>query len=366
MAMTLLPELLQSFAAGMTAALATALAIVATRRWHGAFTYDSRGGPQKFHLAPAPRIGGVAIYAGLAAAAFAAPPSAQGLLLAVCAGGALCLIAGLAEDVTKRVGAGPRLAATFLAGLVFCFMTRYSVTSVEVPPLDAILAIPGTSVACTALAIAGFSHAMNIIDGFHGLAAGSAILMLAAIAGLAVGAGDGGLAFFCLAFIGVLFGFLFVNFPGGHVFMGDGGAYLAGFVVAAAAVMLPERNSEVSPWASLVALAYPLLELTVASGRKRLRGRSPYAPDRLHLHMLVYRRYGKRLAAAFGDDRLANPFTGASMWGGAGACLAAAALAPPDREWQLGALAVLVALYAAIYRRALGALPKPAAERKTA
>lgn len=361
-----MPAFGYAFAAGLAAALGMALAIVATRGWHGAFTYDSRSGPQKFHTAPTPRIGGVAVYAGLAAAAFAAPPPARGLLLAACAGGALCLIAGLAEDVTKRVGAGPRLAATFAAGFVFCFMTRYSVTSVEVPPLDAVLAVPGASVACTALAMAGFAHATNMIDGFHGLAAGSAILMLAAIAGLAVGAGDGGLAFFCLAFIGVLFGFLFVNFPGGHVFLGDGGAYLAGFVVAAAAVMLPERNPEVSPWASLVALAYPLLELTVASGRKRLRGRSPYAPDRLHLHMLVYRRYGKRLAAAFGDARLANPLAGASMWSGAGACLAAAMLAPPERGWQLGALAVLVALYAAVYRRALGALPKPAAERKTA
>lgn len=366
MAMTLLPEFLHSFSAGLTAALAIALAIVATQRWHGGFTDDNRGGPQKFHTAPTPRIGGVAIYAGLAAAALAAPPPAQGLLLAVCAGGALCLIAGLAEDVTKRVGAGPRLAVTFMAGFVFCFMTRYSVTSVEVPPLDAILAIPGVSVACTALAMAGFAHATNVIDGFHGLAAGSAILILAAIAGLAVGAGDGGLAVFCLACIGVLFGFLFVNFPGGHVFLGDGGAYLTGFAIAAAAVMLPERNPEVSPWASLTALAYPLLELTVASGRKRLRGRSPYAPDRLHLHMLIYRRYGKRLAAAFGDDRLANPFTGALMWSGAGASLAAAALAPPERGWQIGALAVLVALYAAVYRRTLGALPKPAAERKTA
>lgn len=363
--MNLLPELLHSVAAGLTAALAMALAIVATRRWHGAFTGDDRSGPQKFHTAPTPRIGGVAVYAGLAAAAFAAPTPARELLFAACAGGALCLTAGLAEDITKRVGAGPRLAATFLAGFVFCFMTRYSVTGVEIPPLDAILAVPGVSVACTALAMAGFAHATNIIDGFHGLAAGSAILILAAISGLAIAAGDGGLTFFCLAFIGVLFGFLFVNFPGGHVFLGDGGAYLAGFVVAAAAVMLPERNPEVSPWASLVALAYPLLELIVASGRKRLRGRSPYAPDRLHLHMLVYRRYGKRLAAAFGDGRLANPLAGALMWGGAGASLAAVALAPPEREWQLGALAVLVALYAAVYRRALGALPKPT-ERKTA
>ena len=340
-------------ALGFATALAVGLAISLTRRWHGALSYDDRTGPQKFHDAPTPRIGGLAVYAGACAAALASPPPLCDLLWMTVACGGIALAAGLAEDITGSFGVFPRLAATVAAGVAFCLWSGYTVAEVGVPVLnEALAALPAAALVFTAFGIGGVAHAVNIIDGFHGLATGTAVVALFAFAGVSLGAGDAPLASFCLVLAAVLLGFLPVNFPGGHVFLGDGGAYLVGFLLAAVAVMVPVRNPEASAWASAVVLAYPLLEVAFSVTRKVRRDRSPYRPDGLHLHMLVYRRYGKRLARAAGDDRLANPATGVLMWGGALAGSAAVVIAPNTREWSLAAFLLLAALYALAYRKA--------------
>ena len=339
-------------AAGFAAALAAGIAIVFTKRWHGVLSYDDRTGPQKFHDAPTPRIGGLAVFAGACAAALASPPPLRDLLWVTIACGGIAMAAGLAEDVTRNFGVFPRLAATVAAGLAFCLWSGYVVAEVGVPVVnEALAAFPIAALVFTAFGIGGVAHAVNIIDGFHGLATGTAIVALFAFAGVSLNAGDAPLASFCLVLAAVLLGFLPVNFPGGHVFLGDGGAYLLGFLLAAVAVMVPVRNPEVSAWVGVVVVAYPLLEVAFSVARKVRRDRSPYQPDGLHLHMLVYRRYGKRLARAAGDDRLANPATGVLMWGGALAGSAAVVVAPNDREWSLVAFALLAALYALAYRK---------------
>ena len=191
------------------------------------------------------------------------------------------------------------------------------------------MTLPLVAIAFTAFAIAGLAHAINIIDGFHGLATGSGIIMLVAFAAVSVSAGDHDMASFCFIVASVLLGFLLVNFPFGYIFLGDGGAYFLGFVLASVAVMVPMRNSDISPWISMVILAYPLLETGFSVIRKIRRGNSPVQPDRLHLHMLVYRRLRRRLT---GNGRLANPVTGVLMWGGAMTGLIAGVLVPHDRN----------------------------------
>ena len=345
--------ILAPLAAGFAAALVGGLAIAFTKRWHGAFSFDTEAGPQKFHDAPTPRIGGIAVFIGLCAAALASPPALSGLLWVIVGCGGIALAAGLVEDITKNFGVVPRLVATMIAGVAFCLWSGYVVAEVGVSVVnDALASLPVVAIVFTAFGIAGLAHAVNIIDGFHGLATGTAIVALFAFAGVSLGAGDTPLASLCLVLAAALLGFLPVNFPGGHVFLGDGGAYLVGFVLATVAVMVPERNPDVSAWVSVVIVAYPLLEVAFSVRRKLRRNRSPYQPDGLHLHMLVYRRYGKRLARAAGDDRLANPATGVLMWGGALAGLAAAIAAPDGRDWSLAAFVLLAALYALAYRQA--------------
>src|SRR5690606_898832 len=80
------------------------------------------------------------------------------------------------------------------------------------------------------------------------------------------------------------------------LFMGDSGAYLLGFWIAEIAVLLIVRNPDVNAWQVLAICAYPVIEVLYSIYRKKIiRKMSPGVPDRLHFHMLVYRRLACRL-----------------------------------------------------------------------
>ncbi len=341
--------------AGFAAALIAGFAIVLTRRWHGAHTVDLRNEPQSVHDEPVPRIGGLAVYLGFLAAAYAAAavrPEAREVFYALAAGGSIVFAAGLVEDLTNRFPKALRLAAGGLAALTFCLLAGYSVTRADLPFLDDAMALYPVSIVFTVFAITGLVNAINIIDGFNGLAAGSAILMLASFAVLALRAGDQVLALAAIAAIAVLAGFLVLNFPFAHVFLGDGGAYFTGLVLGALAVALTARNPGVSVWFVLVVLAYPILETLFSIARKAARnGSHPAHPDRLHLHLLLHARFTKRIMGRNGKKRLANPLTGVLLWTGPLTGLAAVLLLPPTREWALLVLALQTALYVTAYRR---------------
>ena len=106
----------------------------------------------------------------------------------------------------------------------------------------------------------------------------------------------------------LILGFFLVNFPLGKIFLGDGGAYFAGFLLAALGVLLPMRNPEISAWTAILICAYPVIE-TLASMRRKARrdGHSVGQPDRVHFHMLAHRRYARRLVRRAGRGAPAQP-----------------------------------------------------------
>jgi UDP-N-acetylmuramyl pentapeptide phosphotransferase/UDP-N-acetylglucosamine-1-phosphate transferase len=142
----------------------------------------------------------------------------------------------------------------------------------------------------TALMIGGVANAINIIDGFHGLASGTTIIALVALAAIAVRADDPPMAIACVALAAVVGGFWLVNYPWGKLFMGDGGAYFVGFALAWLAVLLPVRNPEVSVWAPLLVCAYPVIEVMYSVVRRYAGRQSPGAPDSGHLHSLIKKK----------------------------------------------------------------------------
>ncbi|MDB5859152.1 MAG: glycosyl transferase, partial [Ramlibacter sp.] len=117
---------------------------------------------------------------------------------------------------------------------------------------DPLLRVAPVAVIFTAFAVGGVSKAINIIDGFHGLASGTATLCLLALACIAAHVGGAPLVLTCVIVAAPVAGFWMVNFPWGKLLLGDDGAYFAGFALAWLAVLLPIRNADVSPWASLL------------------------------------------------------------------------------------------------------------------
>jgi UDP-N-acetylmuramyl pentapeptide phosphotransferase/UDP-N-acetylglucosamine-1-phosphate transferase len=282
------------------ASLAVCGLILVTQRWHGKLSLDrDLSGKQKFHKVPVPRIGGVAMVLGIACA-FAwlhwRPRSGlQGHVAADVAaliGSSLPVFAiGLAEDVTKRVSVRMRFAFILASALLACWSLDAVLRRVGLPPVDYLLALPPVAVGITAIAVIGVTNAINIIDGFNGLAGSTAIAILAGMAWLAWTHGDMLVLELALLGIGATIGFLLVNYPRGLLFMGDGGAYFLGFWCAELAVLLACRDQAINPWQVLALHAYPVTEVLYSMFRKKvLRGMSATMPDRLHLHMLIFRR----------------------------------------------------------------------------
>jgi UDP-N-acetylmuramyl pentapeptide phosphotransferase/UDP-N-acetylglucosamine-1-phosphate transferase len=106
--------------------------------------------------------------------------------------------------------------------------------------------------------------------------------------------GDSSLASVALILAACVGGFFWVNWPLGKIFLGDGGSYFVGFALAWLAVLLIERNSNVSAFAALVVCVHPITEAVFSMYRRKIRKAHPGMPDRLHFHSLVKRRYVAR------------------------------------------------------------------------
>lgn len=303
----------------LAASFITCLALVLTQKWHGSFSMDSSSGVQKVHSTPTPRIGGIGIAigvcAGFAASSHGIAAAEKRMILgAILMAGIPAFIFGLLEDLTKKISVKIRLLATMASGVLGWGITGTSLTHVDIPGVDYLLSFTIISVIFTAIAVGGVANSINIIDGLNGLTAGTALIILAAFGIIARQVGDIPLAFTCMIIAGSVAGFFFVNWPKGKIFLGDGGAYFLGFTLAWIAVLLPERNSNISPWTSLLICSYPIIEVGFSVLRRSLReGYSPTQPDFFHLHSLANKRWARKIFSNFSKP-MQNGLTSPFLW----------------------------------------------------
>ena len=164
-------------------------------------------------------------------------------------------------------------------------------------------------------AITGLSNAYNIIDGFNGLASMVAIISSVAILYIAFKVQDPLVMGITFISIGAILGFFVWNYPKGFIFLGDGGAYLIGFLIAVAVVLLVVRNPSVSPWFALLVNAYPVFETLFTIWRRTIhQGRNPGMPDGAHFHSLIYRRIMRWVRHDTQPSYLSNAKTSPYLW----------------------------------------------------
>ncbi len=314
-------------------------------------------GPQKFHHHVVPRIGGIGIFLAIlitsviAAVFFALERGYLLLQLIACALPTFCI--GLTEDLTKKIGVKTRLIATLAsAGLVAYFLNIW-ITQIQVPGIDQLLGITAVSVLLTLVAITGLANAYNIIDGFNGLASMVAIISLLAIWYIAFRVNDLILASACLIVMGAIGGFFIWNYPRGLIFLGDGGAYLIGFLIAVLSILLVKRNPTVSSWFALLVNAYPIFETLFTIWRRKVhQGKNPGLPDGTHFHSLIYRRlirsaevHESKETASYAKNAKTSPY----LW-----LLSSFAVFPAiiwwDSTWVLQCFALLFCItYISVY-----------------
>lgn len=283
-----------ALATGGIASFAICIGIVWTKHIHGEHTMDSDAGVQKIHDQPTPRVGGLAIYIALVLSWLLTPPIVANVLGLMLIAVIPAFLGGVIEDIVKRDNVTERLLATFASGVMAWWLTGVSLRHIGIVGIDSLLSVTFVSVLFTSFAVGGVANAINIIDGLNGLASGVVLLCLTALGFIAYQAFDYEMAKLCFVIGGAIFGFILVNYPYGKIFLGDGGAYLLGFLLGWIAVMVAARNPTVSPWAPMLACGYPILEVLFSMARRTARKLKLGHPDRLHLHSLVWSRVARR------------------------------------------------------------------------
>jgi UDP-N-acetylmuramyl pentapeptide phosphotransferase/UDP-N-acetylglucosamine-1-phosphate transferase len=318
--------------------LLVTLGLIRYKHLHEKISSDhDLSGPQKFHTHAVPRIGGIGIFLAISFTGLITLllfKLDQGLLLIQLMACALpTFLIGFLEDVTKKIGVKTRLTATACSASLFGYFLNAWIISVNVPCIDWLLGIGIISVTFTIIGITGLANAYNIIDGFNGLASMVAMISILSIGYVAFKAHDPTLASACLIIIGAIGGFFIWNYPKGLIFLGDGGAYLIGFLVASFSILLVLRNPSVSPWFAFLVNAYPIFETLFTIWRRKVhQGKNPGLADGAHFHSLIYRRlirwaevHEAKDTASYAKNAKTSPF----LW-----LLSSLAVIPAIIWWQ--------------------------------
>jgi UDP-N-acetylmuramyl pentapeptide phosphotransferase/UDP-N-acetylglucosamine-1-phosphate transferase len=347
------------FASCFVVGLLATLFIMRSTMRHGHLSADyDLSGPQKFHGRPVPRVGGagvmVAIVAGAVIAQISESPAVKNLwLLIACSLPAFFV--GLAEDLTKNVSPRRRLFASAVSSGLAIWLLDGLITKTAIPGIDQLVQWAPLAVLLTVFVITGVANAVNIIDGFNGLASMCVLMMVLALGYVAFQVGDTFIFTASLITAGAVLGFFVWNFPAGLIFLGDGGAYLLGFLLGELSILLIHRNPAVSPIFPLLLCAYPIFEtIFTIYRRKVVRGVATAAPDAIHLHTLIHRRLVRWTLAGNQERRRLrrrNSMTSPYLW-----ILCLTSIVPSVLWWQSTAvlswlLLLFVVSYVWLYAR---------------
>lgn len=264
--------------------------------------------PRDVHQEPTPRLGGIAVYVAMVLAAGVASQLPQFVevfdnprpIVAILVAGLIVVTLGVVDDLIDLDWL-TKLSGQFIAAGVVAWQ---GVQIVSLPIGGITLFSPTLSLVLTVLAIVLVMNAVNFIDGLDGLAAGVALISNGVffLYALVLSLSEGGAPYFGLATLlavllaGALLGFLPLNWHPAKLFLGDSGALLVGLIMAVSAIsvtgqidpgvisptqLLPAFLPVILPLAVLIV---PLVDFSLAVGRRLRRGMSPFDADRAHLH----------------------------------------------------------------------------------
>ena len=271
------------------------------------------------HKVPTPRVGGIAMFVGFAAAFFAAGHfpmlhvkayANSNAIDALLWGAFLVVLLGVIDD-RWDLDALTKLAGQIFAASVMV-VKGVQITWLPIPGFGTLILDPTLGVVLSVLIVLVMMNAVNFVDGLDGLAAGiSGIAALASFAftyRLAISyhlTGAVAPALISAVTLGICLGFLVHNWSPARMFMGDTGSMLLGLALAASAitvlsqidpqVLIEGRLGGTGTTHKLISVYIPLLlpisvtllplaDMFMAIVRRTKAGRSPLAADKEHLH----------------------------------------------------------------------------------
>ncbi len=244
---------------------------------------DRPGEERRVHRGAVPRLGGMAIFLGVALALLCF--SRGGAALEGVLRGALLIALMGALDDCLGLRAPLKLAAQLLAaGLAWRAGARIEVLTVPFAGSGRFVAVGALSLPLTLLWLTLCANAMNLIDGLDGLAAGVAAIASGSMLLVAALVSEGEVALLLAAVTGGCLGFLPYNRNPARVFMGDVGSQLLGYLLGAASLLGMFKAHALLGFLAPLALGLPLADTAWAFVRRALHGRNPLRADRGHIH----------------------------------------------------------------------------------
>lgn len=240
-------------------------------------------GERKVHSVPIPRVGGIAMAVGLLLALVLAlwgqfDRTVQGY----CAGLVVLLAFGVWDD-RGALSPATKFLGQALAVIIVMLWGGVSIASITLA--DRLLLPWWLASPLTFLFLVGATNAVNLSDGLDGLAGGTTLLCLGAVALLAYFSGNALVTIAALVTAGAVLGFLRFNTHPARVFMGDSGSQILGFTAAVLAVILTQdARAPLSAALPLLLLGLPIIDTLMVMADRLAAGRSPFAADRNHIH----------------------------------------------------------------------------------
>ena len=251
------------------------------------FGLDEKIGTQKIHKKTAVRIGGLSIVSTILIVNVFIDKNANDFLIPFLIVSLFFLI-GFYEDITRSLSSVRRLILSIIAASALIFFTSTTLNEADLKIINNLLSYPLIAFLVSILGVSITSNAWNFIDGLNGLASGMASVTLLAFSFIAL---QNDIIIFSNILFSlslIVFGFFLVNIFSGQIFLGDGGSYFIGALVAWSGLKLVNLEPLISAWGIFLIIIYPATEFTFSFLRRIIFGKSPLIADSKHLHSLIY------------------------------------------------------------------------------
>ena len=264
-------------------------------------------GKQRVHDGEIPRLGGIIIYVFLVIFSIILShlelaKNLQIILLCL----APMMLSTIIEDLMHNVDYKVRFISLALSAAA---LIMYAINSL--PVVDHIIVIsdlfhyPVFSFAFFTLCLITLANGCNFIDGMNGLLGFYLLGALMSCMHLSFIEQDTLIAMPIVLYGLMIVFFLLVNYPWGKLFMGDSGAYLLALLIGVWVINFFGTYEFISSWNAALIFFYPIAEVIYSVIRKLLQKKSPFLPDREHLHLKVF----DILNQSMKKPRLANNLT---------------------------------------------------------
>jgi len=277
----------------IAAALVALLATPVIRRIVGNLRILDHPDSRRVHDRPLPRAGGVAVVVafvvvggGLVAFGGGLPgmPGLRAIepenLLGLFGGGILAAVIGVIDDRYDLRARWQFLGQLALAGVAIG--AGITVAKIGNPFGESDIPFPALlGIGFTLVWIVGMINSLNFIDGLDGLSTGIALIaaITLGLLSLTQQVNQPLVAVLCFVLAGGLLGFLRWNFHPAVIFQGSAGVMFVGYVLAVLAIL-----GSAKVVVALLVLAVPIIDTFWVIVRRLSSGRSPFSPDRGHIH----------------------------------------------------------------------------------